>query len=90
MAELRYKVCGPLPFAGQLAGAIVKVDDTQVDPYGRVKVVDPDGDQWVNLQASVAGGTLEPQSKDATALAETPVPLATTVDPAAEVRTQNG
>jgi len=80
MAELRYKHVGILPFAGVTSGAIVKVDDEQVDTYGRVRVVDPaEGDHWVNLQAAVAGGLLEPQSKAATELAETDVPLATTV-----------
>jgi hypothetical protein len=91
MAELRYKHVGILPFAGVSNGTIIKVDDEQVDTYGRVRVVDPsEGEHWVNLQGAVLGGILEPQSKDATALASTPVPLATTVPVTAPVEGERG
>lgn len=59
---VRYKVCGDLPFAGEHPGAIVYVDQYDVDMYGRHLV----NGERVLLTAAVAAGTLEPQSKAAT------------------------
>lgn len=59
---VRYKVAGQLPFAGEPAGAIVKINSDDVDQYGRHLV----NGERVLLTAAVAAGTLEPQSKAAT------------------------
>lgn len=78
MAEVRYKVVGGFTVAGVAPGGILKVDDEQVNDYGQTRVTDPDSGLWMNVQAAVAGGILEPQSAAARKLAAQAIPEATT------------
>lgn len=66
---VRYKITGPLPFAGDQPGTTLRIDADDVDQYGRHLV----NGERVLLTAAVAAGTLEPLSKAATETASVDV-----------------
>jgi hypothetical protein len=60
MADLRYRVVGPVPVAGAQPGEIIRAAP-DADEHGRHMV----GGELVNLGAAVEGGVLEPLSQPA-------------------------